>query len=312
MVSNSTKEIRRYASIDVGTNTVLMVIADVTDDGIIVPIREEQQLPRLGKEVDANRIISKDSVNRVLKTLLEYKRIAESLHVSEIFACGTSALRDALNRKDVVKTIKNETGIAVEVISGDTEAKFTYIGALSAFPSIPQNTGVLDIGGGSTELVIGSNVSMTVRHSLDIGAVRVTERYFNSLPPSHHTLAEAEKYIRDTIANKIDTLEFERLIGVAGTITTLAAIDLNIPQFSAELIEGHIISREKIESIYGEYSHYSLDDMKRIPQIVSGREDILFAGIAILKTFLTMMNRETIMVSTRGLRYGQIISKITI
>lgn len=312
MVSSGNKEINRYASIDIGTNTVLMVVADVTDDGLIIPITEEQRLPRLGKNVDANRIISKDSVHRVLTTLLEYKKIAQSLQVSEIFACGTSALRDASNRDTVIESIQNETGIAVEIISGETEAKYTYIGALSAFQTLSPNTGVLDIGGGSTELVIGNNASMIAHYSLDIGAVRVTERYFNSLPPSRHSLAEAEKNIRDTIVKNFVSVELERLIGVAGTVTTLAAIDLDIPQFSADLIEGHIISSQKIESMYREFSHYSLDDMRRIPQIVSGREDILFAGIVILKTFLTIMKQNAIIVSTRGLRYGQIKEKIAV
>jgi exopolyphosphatase / guanosine-5'-triphosphate,3'-diphosphate pyrophosphatase len=300
----------RYASIDIGTNTVLMVIADVSDAGIIHPIKEEQRLPRLGKAVDASRIISEDSVTRVVTTLLEYKRIAESFHVSEIFACGTSALRDAVNRNDVVDRIKSETGITVEIISGDTEAQYTYIGALSGVPPpLPENTGVLDIGGGSTELVIGNGLSILTRYSINIGAVRLTERYFNVLPPPTHRLSEAEKYLTDAFANAIKITEIGKLIGVAGTVTTLAAIDLNIPRFSVKLIDGHVISRGKIESIYKKYAHYSLDDMKRVPQIVSGREDILFAGIAILITLLKLLNRETVTVSTRGLRYGQLVAK---
>lgn len=300
----------RYASIDIGTNTVLMVIADVTEDGILIPVSDDQRSPRLGKGVDADGLISHESVRRVLNTLREYKKKAESLNASEIFACGTSALRDALNRDEVVRHIKQEVNIHVDIISGEQEAEYTYLGAISGLTLPPGITGVLDIGGGSTELVIGNRHSMTSRWSIDVGCVRLTERYFTPLPPSAGKLNEAIAYVKNIISEITREYKVNKLIGVAGTVTTLAAIDRKLTTFSAELIEDHILSKDKIESIFHTYSRYNIEEMKSVPQITPGREDILLAGIAILRAYLEILGQESITVSTRGLRYGQILARI--
>ncbi len=300
---------KRYASIDIGTNTVLMVVVEVSDDGTMYPVYEGQHLPRLGKDVDANRRIHDDSIKRVIKALKTFKRTAETLHASKIFACGTSALRDAENRNEVVQRIKAETNISIDIISGDTEAEYTYLGALTGLSSLPADTtGILDIGGGSTELVVGSGLSVTSRCSIDIGCVRLTEKYFMSLPPAPLSLQEAEEYIRNTVREQIKDYKINTLIGVAGTVTTLAAIHKKLPDFSAELINGYVLSKEEIESIYITFSRYTLDEMKKIPQVTRGREDILLAGISILRTYLSLLDKDRIIVSTRGLRYGQILA----
>lgn len=299
----------RYASIDIGTNTVLMVIADVTHEGKIIPVSDDQRLPRLGKGVDANRTIPQESIGRVLGSLKEFIEKAESLHASEILACGTSALRDALNGDEIIHQIKNELSINVEIISGEKEAEYTYLGALSGCPLSTGITGVLDIGGGSTELVIGNGHSITSRCSIDIGCVRLTERYFSPLPPSPGKLNEATDYVKNAISEIIPECKIEKLVGVAGTVTTLAAIAKKITTFSAELIEGYILSKTRIESLYHTYARYNIEEMKSVPQITPGREDILLAGIAILRAYLEILGQESITVSTRGLRYGQLIAR---
>ncbi len=300
----------RFASIDIGTNTVLMVIADVTDDGKLIPVSDDQRTPRLGKGVDANGFISKESLHRVLNTLHEYKKKAESFNASKIFACGTSALRDALNRDEVILQIKNETGINVDIISGEQEAEYTYFGALSGFSALTGITGVLDIGGGSTELIIGNNYSVKSRWSIDVGCVRLTERYFSTLPPSQEKIIAATRYVRSTISRAIPEHGIEKLIGVAGTVTTLAAIDRELQEFSAQLINRHILTSNRIDEIYNTYIRFTLDEMKAVRQIIPGREDILLAGIAILRVYLSILGLNSITVSTRGLRYGQLLAKI--
>lgn len=300
---------KRYASIDIGTNTVLMAIADVADDGRIYPVYDGQQLPRLGKDVESNKIIREDSIRRVIDVLKTFKKTAESYEVFQILACGTSALRDAENRDMVVQQIKAETDIDVDIISGDTEAEYTYLGALTGLSLIPATTGVLDIGGGSTELVAGRGESLVSRCSIDVGSVRLTEIFFQSLPPSPRLLYEAQEYVRNTVRQQIEEFKIKTLIGVAGTVTTLAAIQKKLPAFSADLIHGYVLGSKDIESMYAQFSGYSLDQMIKVPQISRGREDILLAGILILRVYLSLLGKQDIIVSTRGLRYGQILVK---
>jgi exopolyphosphatase / guanosine-5'-triphosphate,3'-diphosphate pyrophosphatase len=298
----------RYASVDIGTNTVLMVVADVSADGKIYPVFDGQQFPRLGKEVDAAGFIHDNSVVRVIEALRKFKRKAESLNVKEIYACGTSALREAENGHEVIQRIKERTNINVEIISGQTEAEYSYLGALSNLSYTPGRTGVLDIGGGSTELVIGEWHTVTSRCSIDIGCVRLTERFLSPLPPSSEKLRDASMYLYKSVREKIQNYALDTLIGVAGTVTTLAAIVQRLPEFSPSSLDGFVLTVDDIESFYETYSHYTLDDMKRIPQIPPGREDILLAGILILKNYLSLLSQNAIIVSTRGLRYGQLLA----
>ncbi len=299
----------RYASIDIGTNTILMVVADLHDDGTLTPVYEGQKLPRLGKGVDANRAITQDSIDRVIEVLHSFKHKAYELHASKIFACGTSALRDARNCEEVLQIIKQKTDMHVEIISGEKEAEYTYYGALSGVPQTNEPVGILDIGGGSTELVVGKAGSMVSRSSIDIGCVRLTEQYFPVLPPAHSNIVAATNHINNFIREQSQNYKIDKLIGVAGTVTTLAAIVKQLEHFSPESIDNFTLSKETIDSLFSKFSGYSLEEMKRIPQIISGREDILLAGIIILKAYLSFLQQNSIIVSSRGLRYGQILAK---
>jgi exopolyphosphatase / guanosine-5'-triphosphate,3'-diphosphate pyrophosphatase len=306
--STRSEKMNRFASIDIGTNTVLMVIADISADGKLYPVFDGQQFPRLGKDVDAAGFIHDDSVVRVIEALQKFKRKAESMNVKEIFACGTSALRDAENSREVIRRIKETTDINVDIISGQTEAEYSYLGALSNLSYTPGRTGVLDIGGGSTELVIGEWHTVTSRCSIDIGCVRLTERFLSPLPPSSEKLRDATIYLYNAVREKIQNYTIDRLIGVAGTVTTLATVGQRLPEFSPSSIDGLVLTVDDIESFYATYSHYTIDDMKRIPQIPPGREDILLAGLLILKIYLSLLRQDAIIVSTRGLRYGQLLA----
>ena len=309
MVSNRSKKINRFASIDIGTNTVLMVVADITEEGTIIPVYDGQQLPRLGKGVDNSRTIPHESVERVVRALHTFKDTAESLHAAAIFACGTSALRDADNRDEVLRRIMRETKMEIDILSGETEAEYTYLGALSGLPPFPGTTGVLDIGGGSTELVTGTGTTVESRSSIDIGCVRLTERYLTSLPPSRTARLAAHNSIQNELQKISNTAIIDRLIGVAGTVTTLAAIMANLQEFNPEIIDGYVLSKETIESMQHKYSQFTLDEMRNITQIPRGREDILLAGIYILTAYMNRFEMNSITVSTRGLRYGQLLAK---
>ncbi|KXK57172.1 MAG: exopolyphosphatase [Chlorobi bacterium OLB7] len=174
------------STIDIGTNTILMVTAQANPGGAIQILGDEHAIARLGKGVDASRTILPETFGRVADFLLRYRQIAEWHHADRIVAFGTSALRDARNQQQFIAEMAERTGITIQVLSGQEEAQWTYRGALFglAVAPTPSPIAVLDIGGGSTEIAVGDGTSLQHSISLDIGAVRLAERCFSGLPPS--------------------------------------------------------------------------------------------------------------------------------
>lgn len=298
----------RVASIDIGSNTILLLIADITPDGALIVVRDEQIIARLGKGVDASRRITAETFSRVLGFLQRLKATAEANGATNIVASGSSALRDARNGADFVRDVKTRIGLEIEALSGQMEAELTYRGAVSEFlrtPGAHRSYAVLDIGGGSTELTIGEEGAVLRKASLDVGAVRLTERILKTSPPSSLAISQALNEVRSWISTLPRLLPTTRLIGVAGTVTTLAAIDLNLPVYDPKRVSGHFIRLETIEQIYEKLLTKSVVEMIRIfPQIQLGRADIILAGVIVLIEALKRFGVQGITASDRGLRYG--------
>jgi exopolyphosphatase/guanosine-5'-triphosphate,3'-diphosphate pyrophosphatase len=298
----------RIASIDVGTNTILMLVVDIerhTDQYRFSVVKDELVVARLGKGVDEHHRILPGTFERVRDFLRAYRRIAEECSVESIVACGTSALRDATNRDEFTAYIQKEVGVTIRVLSGEDEARLTFCGAVSEYPSGHAHYGVIDIGGGSTEIIAGSYQNILSHVSLDIGSVRLTERFLKSSPPTASQVEETIAYIRATLTSaRLVPHEDVRLIGVAGTVTTLAAIHQQLPSYDREKISGYILTLEAIESMYEQLRPLTIEQIRAIPQISPGRADIILAGILILKEFMCHVDDVTIIASDRGLRYG--------
>jgi exopolyphosphatase/guanosine-5'-triphosphate,3'-diphosphate pyrophosphatase len=299
----------RLASIDIGTNTILMLVADVQRDGSLKVVRDEHFIGRLGKGVDEHGIILKETFDRILAILSQLKSIADSIGIEHLSVCGTSALRDAENRQEFIDFIKEKLALEIRILSGNEEAELTYLGAVSEYltHTNSKNYAVLDIGGGSTELVTGSVEKVTSSVSIDIGSVRLTERILKRNPPSDISLENAVQLVRNHLKNIFPLSRTTEIIGVAGTLTTLAALDLRIPDFDRNLINRHVLTIEAIDRIFQELRPLTLDQLRNYPQIHPSRADILLAGIIILREILRKVNLSKITVSDRGLRYGIVI-----
>jgi len=300
----------RIASIDIGTNTVLLLIADVDDDGTISVVHEEQRIPRLGKYVDEHRSIQSSSFDKIIDIINDFKDRSQQLQSNRIIACGTSFLRDASNQQQFLSHIKQYTGIPVEVLSGEDEALWTYRGALSGLKISGQHFAVIDIGGGSTELSyerseMNAGIRDFTRHSLQLGSVRLTERYFKHLPPIPEELKAASGYMDNKI-EKIHDADFHRyeLVGVAGTLTTLACFDLGLENFDRQIISGYRLSIETVRLWLDRLSHLTTDEIRQISRCAEGRADIITAGVLILYKLMNAFAFSSVTVSERGLRFG--------
>ncbi len=295
----------RIASIDIGTNTILMLIADVYPGGRLDTVSDEQIIARLGKGVDANKRIDEAAYERCKAALEEYKRKAEALGAERIIVTGTSALRDAANRTEFLDRILNETGLRIGILSGDDEAQYTYLGAIAGMPQPKQKTAVLDIGGGSTELTIGEGTQIIERKSLDIGCVRLTERFLSGPPPAPEELESLSRYIKTAMEEYpvIDTGE-THFVAVAGTATTLAAVDLGLESYDRHAVSGHMMTRDTIASYLTAFSSMTHNDLVAKMKVDPGRADIILTGIVILHSVMERFDIEVVTVSPQGLRYG--------
>ncbi|MCI0450240.1 MAG: Ppx/GppA family phosphatase [Chlorobi bacterium] len=315
----------RKTVIDIGTNTILMLIADFDkQNSVIKPLLDIQKIPRLGKGVDKNRNIPPESVEKAIEILNEYKKISNEHKSEQIITTATSFIRDANNRDEFIKSVNESTGIKIEILSGEDEARWTFWGGVYDKLKITNyklRIASIDIGGGSTEITTGTVKQLPISDkvlketeitskSLDIDSVRVNERFLSSHPPAFESVAEAENFINEHFRQIDFNLTNTHLIGVAGTITTLGAVKLKLDKFESAKVDGLVITIDEIEHILSTLSAQSLEELYLMGDYMTGRADIIIPGILILKCFIRKFGFEKITISTKGLRYGIFLREV--
>ncbi len=295
------------ATIDIGTNTILLLIASVNEAGTIHPLVYEQRIPRLGKNVDASKNLSSDSMRRAIDVLDEYKVIISKYSVEKVIVCGTSAVRDANNKSEFVHLIQSRTGFDLEILTGQDEAYWTYRGAISGIPGIKKAT-VVDIGGGSTEITVGNEKTIHHSVSLDVGSVRLTERFFRHDPPTHPELESAITLVEDELT-KAGWFDFKDsvLVGVAGTATSLAVLAQELKEFSIEAVTNYKLHVETVYSLFRMLRTLPSAEILRLSSIMEGRNDVIAAGSLILREIMAHLKFKEMIVSERGVRYGLVL-----
>ena len=294
------------AAVDLGTNTILMVVgrrrSSRPDD--IEILDDAHAIARLGQGVDAERRIQPEAIDRVCDCLLRYRERAAGAGATWIRAYGTSALRDAANKREFTAAVAVRTGVELVELSGAEEARLTFTGAAFGL-DLPERYGVVDIGGGSTELALGKR-DRTVEQSVsvDVGAVRVSERFFPSLPPSRQQVARAKEMIAGVMAGLFEVPSRIPVVGVAGTVTTLGALDRGTERFDSAELDGHLLTRSRVAGLSDMLLGLGLDEIRAFPQVSDQRADIISAGSLILRRFLEQSGLPAVTVSTKGIRYG--------
>jgi exopolyphosphatase / guanosine-5'-triphosphate,3'-diphosphate pyrophosphatase len=300
----------RVAAFDIGTNTALCLVLESQSEVSARVIADRHAIARLGEGVDKAHIISDAAYDRFVNVMKEHLLALSTLQVDEIVAVGTSALRDAANRENILYRAKNDLDIDIQIISGSREAELTYRGALAGMKMSDETVAVLDIGGGSTEIAIGKNGLFLSGQSIDVGAVRMTERYFSK--PAPHDVKAARQDIRKMFLESIrEPQKGIPFVAVAGTPTSLAAMELGLKTFDATRVQGHQLRRAAVSQFVDEMAVTQIEEMMhRYPVIAKGRADILLAGSLILLEAMDLFGIEFVKVSTRGLRYGIAIDAI--
>ncbi len=300
----------RLAGLDLGTNTFLLLIAEVSA-GSLTAVFEKETVVRLGKGVDANGNLNDEAMQRGLACLREYATLAREHGCEKIIAVGTSALRDAKNREAFLTLIKQETGIAINVISGETEARLTYRGALSNKRDLREPLAIIDIGGGSTEVVLGTHEKIMSARSADIGSVRLTERLLKHDPVQAEevqTLREHAEHLMRATWPLSELQNVASMLGTAGTITTLAAMAQGLTQYEPERIDNFVLTFSSLNEIVSTLVRLPIAERKKLAGLNPARADVILAGALLLETFMQIYGFEEIVVSNRGLRHGVVLA----
>ncbi len=300
----------RRASIDLGTNTCLLLACE--DSGLDHPVASQiladlARVVRLGEGVDQKRLFQTQAMERVLIALTEYSEVLKGLGIQpgDAVCVATSQARDAKNSSEFFDKIRSELGFSFQTLSGDEEARLTFLGAL--LPSMdPASSVVLDIGGGSTEVI-----STQGAESLDLGSVRFTERFFCSdraIPVSDAEFWACQDAIDQALAGFQELRQRlpknAPLVGVAGTVTTLAAWFLDLKKFDARKVDGLVLTRGDVHRMVEELKWRTSEERRALPCMEPLRADVILAGALILWRTMELLDFSQITVSTRGLRYG--------
>jgi exopolyphosphatase/guanosine-5'-triphosphate,3'-diphosphate pyrophosphatase len=296
------------ASIDIGTNTVLLLIARIdTKDGKIIPILNDYRLPRIGKGIKKSGRISNERIINLFSVLREYKSLIDNHNCDKVLVFGTNAFRIADNSIEIVEKIKSELSFDLNVISGDEEAEYAYLGAISNLQETKSST-VIDIGGSSTEIINGESLKIQSKISLQLGSVTATEQYLNNSPPRNDEIEKMKtEIINHFQTNKIITVA-PKVIAIAGTATTLACMKLGLYEFNEKLVDNYNLKLEDLRYLVKDLSTLNaFDILDKYGTVVKGREDIILAGAIILLEFMIFYNVNSVLVSTKGIRYGAIV-----
>jgi len=290
-----------------------LLVADVVD-GHLVDVVREMKIVRLGQGVDRTGRLAPEAIERTRVALAGYADAIRSLGAARVRMVATSASRDASNRDDFVGMVRATLGQDPEVITGDEEARLSFAGAVGAVPGLPGPVLVADIGGGSTELIIGTTDGTELcAQSMDIGSVRMTERHLHDDPP---TAAQIEASVADIegaigVAERtVPIREAAAFVGVAGTVTTVAALALELPEYDSSRIHGLRLSAEQVDRVTEVLLSSSHDRRAALPSLHPGRVDVIGAGALILRTLMRRVGVSEVVVSEHDILDGITLSTL--
>ena len=293
------------ASIDIGSNTVLLLIAKTEKStGTIIPLRDEQRIPRISEGLTQGGIINEKAEDRLMAVLAEYFNLIKRYRCEKVLISATSAFRKAGNSISIKSKIENEFNTDVNILSGEEEAELAFTGTMS-YGDMGNNRLVIDIGGGSTEIIFGEGNDIRFKKSFDTGVVALSEKYLEYNKPIEYKIDLMNKEIEERIGVLPKFINAPgQTIALAGTPVTLACIYKGLTKYESK-VEGFKLTRENINSLQKYLLKFSPSELlHKYPDIVKHREDLILSGACILLFILELLNIAEVIVSTKGIRYG--------
>ncbi len=301
----------RRAVVDIGTNSTRLLIADVEDGKVVEVLERRTEITRLGAGVDADGRLSEEAMERVYSALDEFGALLEQHGADDRVAVLTSAVRDAANGQEFADTVRTRWGLEPHILSGDEEARLTFLGATSERdPDDRTPTLVIDIGGGSTEFVIGTGREMTFHVSNQAGVVRQTERHLKTDPPAREELEALARDVREIFRRGVPEArrrEVGHAIAVAGTATSLASIAQDLEPYDPDKVEGYVLSDEECRRFLDRLAKLTLAERREVRGLHPDRAPTIVAGVVIMLQALELFGLEEFEVSEHDILRGAAI-----
>ena len=301
---------------DCGTNTIKLLIADLGPDGSEEEVVRETRMVRLGEDVDRTGRLSDAALARVFPAVEEYAALVDAHNVASVRFCATSAARDAANADVFTGGVRARLGVAPEVLTGDEEARLAYAGATRTLSGVTHPVFVVDIGGGSTELVLGDRSGrVAAGHSLDIGAVRLTERLLHTDPPTNTEISSAVSEIDKALGvlpgRGVRPADAATVVAVSGTGLTVAAAVLDLPALDRDLVDDAVVPVDGVHDVTRRLVAMRVEERRALPYMHPGRADVIAAGALILDAVLARTSVDELRVSVRDILDGIAWSQVS-
>ncbi len=303
----------RVASIDIGTNTVRLIILETESGGGLREIGQERAITRLGEGMDTEKRLLSHRMDATISVLAGFRSRCQEFEPVTLRAVATSAVREAGNREEFVQLARKEAGIEIEVISWEQEADLMIKGVLWKLPGAEKKVLAFDIGGGSTEFILSRDREIVSSAGTLLGTVRLTEKFISKHPVEENEYRALEAHLRSElkiVKKKLADFSPAMLVGTAGTVTTLAAIDGDIFPYDPEKIHGTTLSRDRVEEILEDLKRKSIDERVAMKTIEKGREDLIIAGSVLTLETMRAFGCDLLTISEHGLREGIVLDTV--
>ena len=295
----------KLGALDVGSNTVLMLVAEATPPATVTKIAELSRITRLGRGVDANGALDPEAAARTLETIDEFAARARELGAERILAVATAALRDARDGPEFIARVKQRAGVELEIVSGESEARLAWLAAIRGLKLDPAaRLLVVDIGGGSTELIRSAPGGAPTLISLQLGSVRLTERIVRHDPPTAREAADLRLACDEALRALGGDFTPSVMVGIAGTVTTVCAVALGLKHYDAAIVHGYRLTLNQTLGALARFGAVPLAERRQLPGLEPGRADVIFAGAAILERVMAHFGLSEVIVSDQGVRWG--------
>ncbi|MCS7234794.1 MAG: hypothetical protein RMM30_02285 [Armatimonadota bacterium] len=294
----------RRAAIDVGTHSVRLLVADV-DGGTVRPVLRRLEVTRLGESVDRTRVLLPQAIGRTVRAVREFWRAAQEAGAGDVVVVGTSAVREAQNRSTLLRDL---LPLRLRVLTGQEEAELAYLGVRAGLPGLDDPVLVVDVGGGSTELVRGRKDRVEHKVSLPVGSVRLSERYLHTDPPVEVEVQAARREVAEWVRPHREALRgVQTAVGVGGTATSLAAVDLSLEPYDPDRVHGHRLSAERVRALAWGLCRMPVGLRRTVPGLLPERADVICGGALVLHTAVALLQLRELVVSESDLLWGVVL-----
>ncbi|MDA3814566.1 MAG: Ppx/GppA phosphatase family protein [Candidatus Cloacimonetes bacterium] len=298
----------KYAILDIGTNSIKLFLFSI-ENGISTTIIDTNNISRLGEGLQKTGVISDEAMSRNIGVLREFIKSVEEENVKEITAVGTMCLRTAENSDVFLKRAKDELGLTIKVVSGEEEARLSYLAVLSTIGKTDKNVVVFDTGGGSTEFIFGKGTSLNNRISLNLGAIHPSEEFLLSDPVKDYEFKKMQDHMMKFFSEKISNKKVDYLIGIGGTVTSMGAVMYKMVNYDPTIIQGSQMSLSEVKRQIVLYKNKTIEERKLILGLQPKRADVILAGAGIINTIMEIFKIDSFTISDRGLRHGLMFDK---